>query len=81
MFDLEGTDFSYFVTTNEDKCACGVLNFECITATQTRRQNLQTFPWQVTETFYKQVLTFSYRFHPPCHFHDLCQPNRNTTTK
>lgn len=49
MFDLEGTDFSsHVVPTNEEKCACGILN--SVTAAQNSTQNLQIFPWQVKLT-------------------------------
>ncbi|KAM5278757.1 vitamin K-dependent protein Z isoform 1-T1 [Hipposideros larvatus] len=33
-----------------EKCACGILNPECIAATQNSKQNLQIFPWQVKLT-------------------------------
>lgn len=57
MFDLEGTDFSsHVVPTNEEKCTCGILN--SVTEAQNSTQNLQIFPWQVTEIFYKHVLIF-----------------------
>ncbi|XP_054421855.1 vitamin K-dependent protein Z [Pteronotus mesoamericanus] len=33
-----------------DKCACGILNSECIRTVQKSRQSLQVFPWQVKLT-------------------------------
>lgn len=81
MFDLEGTDFSsHVVPTNEEKCTCGILN--SVTEAQNSTQNLQIFPWQVTEIFYKHVLIFfCYKSHPLCYVHLLCEPNRNVMTK